>query len=131
MNVISRIKRNRMRFFLALTFTFITLFSNAQPKAVVDKAVVKLDKVKEGTTVHHVYKIKNEGNSPLILHDYNVGCPCTKILLPKTPILPGETVEVPMEFDSKGKFYLQDRVIVVNTNAPKKELLLRFKIYVQ
>ncbi len=120
-----------MKILHTIYFLCLATLTLAQPKAVVDKATVKLDKVKEGTTVYHTFKIKNEGDSPLLLQDYNVGCPCTKIQLPKQPILPGQTVDVPMEFDSKGKYYLQDRIIVVNTNTPKKELLLRFKIYVQ
>ena len=103
----------------------------AQPKVLVDKATVKFEKVVEGKLLKHIFKLTNTGDSPLVFNNYNVGCPCTTIILPKQPVLPGQTVELPMEFDSKGKYGLQDRAIINNTNLPKSELILRFKVYVK
>lgn len=118
---------------LVYLIIFLTpLLAKAQPKVVVDKAVIKMEKVREGEVVKHTFKISNSGNAPLVLSSYNVGCPCTKVTLPKQPIAPGQTVDVPMEFDSKGKYGFQDRVIVVNTNVPKNpEFILRFKVVVK
>ncbi len=121
-----------MKIFILFLFVCVTCFCSwSQPKAVVDKATVKFEKITEGTILKHVFKITNEGTQPLILNSYNVGCPCTKVVLPKDPILKGQTVSIPMEFDSNGKYGLQDRVIIINTNLPKKELVLRFKVYIK
>ena len=116
-------------FVIAICWSFLSL---AQPKIAVDRATVKFDKVSEGKVLHHTFKVTNVGDAPLLLNSYNVGCPCTKVTLPKQPIAPGQTVEIPMEFDSKGKYGFQDRSIFISTNVPKLEdFILRFKVVVK
>ena len=86
--------------------------------------------MKEGQQLSHVFEVKNIGDAPLMINDYKVACPCTKIELPKKPILPNETAKLKMTFDSKGKSYMQDRVILLQTNTKKGEEKLRFKVFV-
>ena len=78
----------------------------------------------------HEFKITNSGNAPLIINDYEVGCPCTKVILPEAPILPGETIDLKVTFDTKGKYYFQDRTIYLMTNTKKKKHAIRIKVKV-
>lgn len=96
----------------------------------IDRPVFKFPKTYEGTLLHHDYMITNTGSAPLIISDYQVSCPCTKAELPKKPILPGQTVPIRVTFDTKGKYYFQDRTIQLTTNTKKKDYQLRFKVQV-
>ena len=96
----------------------------------VDKAVHKFPKTNEGVLLAHNYIIKNTGDSPLILEDYKVACTCTKIILPAKPILPGESFKLKLTFDTKGKYYLQDRIIYIQANTKKGTHKLRMKVNV-
>ncbi len=78
-------------------------------------------------TMH--YKFSNAGDEPLILTSYKVECSCTKVLLPKDPILPGDSGIVTVIFDTKvgrARGY-QDRVVTIISNSKKGEERLHFK----
>jgi hypothetical protein len=92
---------------------------------------IKLPKAKEGDQVEHIYEFTNTGKAPLIISSYKVDCPCTKLELPKEPILPGQKGKIILSFDTKGKSFYQDRIIYLEMNTKKKTEKLRFKIYVE
>lgn len=96
----------------------------------VDNATKKFQDTKEGEVLSHVFKITNTGKTPLIINDYKVACPCTKVQLPTQPILPGKSYDMKVTFDTKGKSEWQDRMILLQTNTKKKEEKLRIKVYV-
>ncbi len=96
----------------------------------IDKALHKFPDAKQGVVVTHNFVVKNTGTVPLIISDYHVDCTCTKVVLPKKPISPGESFTLKVTFDTKDKYYYQDRTIRLQTNAKKKEQLLRFKVKV-
>lgn len=96
----------------------------------VDKAVFKFSETDEGEVLRHVYVVTNTGDTPLIISDYKVSCSCTKALLPNQPILPGESFDLLVTFDTKGKYYFQDRIIYLTTNSKKGVHKVRFKVNV-
>ncbi|MGC6434698.1 MAG: DUF1573 domain-containing protein [Crocinitomicaceae bacterium] len=115
-------------------FLFIILnsalgFSQEAEFSLLEK-VYKFPKTNEGVILNHNFKFENSGDSPLIISDYNVSCACTKVTLPNKPILPGEKGVIKVSFDTKGKYYLQDRIVYLTTNTSKKTKKLRFKVYV-
>lgn len=59
--------------------------------------------VMDGAKVEHVYKFKNTGNEPLVISNAKGSCGCTAPNWPKEPIPPGETGEILVRYDSKGK----------------------------
>ncbi len=95
-----------------------------------DKTVHKFPDVKEGIVLEHFFVVKNTGQVPLIFSDYKVACACTKVELPTQPILPGEEYKLRVTFDTKGKYYFQDRVISLIANTKKEEHKLRIKVNV-
>jgi hypothetical protein len=76
-------------------------------------------------TMH--YSFTNAGDAPLILTSYKVECNCTKVLIPKDPISPGEGGVVTVIFDTKSAHGLQDRVVTIISNSKKGEERLHFK----
>lgn len=95
----------------------------------VDKGVFTFPKTKEGPVISHDYVITNTGDSPLIISDYKVSCPCTKAILPE-PIPPGKSAVLHITFETKGKYYEQDRSIILSTNTKKGTEKVRFKVFI-
>ena len=83
----------------------------------------------EGPVLEHYFKVINTGKSPLIITEAKVSCPCTKVTFPDT-IAPGATDSILVTFETAGKFYQQDRKIILFTNTKKKVEELRFKVFV-
>jgi hypothetical protein len=96
----------------------------------IDKSQHKFPTTKQGVVLFHDYLITNTGDEPLIISDYKVSCTCTKVVLPEDPIMPGESFELQVSFDTKGKYYFQDRTILLVTNTKKKTHNIRFKVKV-
>lgn len=120
-----------MKFYLIILLTFLSIQLQAQEaRLYVQEEEHQFSDTHEGEILKHTYFITNKGDAPLIIHEYKVACPCTKLMLPKKPILPGDTFKLILSFETKGKYYLQDRVITLKTNAKKKTHKLRFKVFV-
>lgn len=86
--------------------------------------------IKEGEKVSHVYKLKNNGEVPLIIQDAKPSCGCTAPDWTKTPIPPGGEGYVKAEFDSNGKPNAQNKTITVTANTWPKTTTLTFKAMV-
>lgn len=94
------------------------------------KPTHKFKKTNEGKILTHYFVFENTGKSPLIISSYQVACHCTVIEFPTYPIAPGQKDSIKLTFNTNGKYYQQDRIIVINANTKKKENYLRFKVYV-
>lgn len=92
-------------------------------------AKLKLDKIKEGEVVQHYFVFSNTGDMPLIINDYKVTCSCTQLKFPEYPIAPGEKDSLLLTFNSNGKYYWQDRIVEIESNARNK-VKIKFKVYV-
>lgn len=73
--------------------------------------------VKNGDTVRHVYKFKNEGNVPLVIKEATVACDCTVPTWSKEPVPPGGEGEIKVEFRSKDKVGTARKEIKVYANT--------------
>ncbi len=94
------------------------------------KSLHKFPTTKQGTILTHDYLITNTGDKPLIISDYKVSCTCTKAILPENPIAPGDSFALQVSFDTKEKYYFQDRTILLITNTKKQTHSIRFKVKV-
>jgi uncharacterized membrane protein len=83
--------------------------------------------VTEGDTVLISYEIKNVGDLPLYIINYEVECGCTVLEKPLSAIEPGETYLLKVTFDTHNKYDRQDRTIKLITNAQNSPTELRFK----
>ncbi|MGB0934229.1 MAG: DUF1573 domain-containing protein [Lishizhenia sp.] len=122
-----------MRLYFAIIFIALNSafgFCQSAEFHFLDKTTVKLGKFKEGEKVTHTFTFTNSGEIPLVITNAKVSCTCTTIDFSKKPILPGDTSAITIHFDTKEKYYWQDRVVYIESNA-KKEEKLRFKLYVE
>ena len=94
------------------------------------KTVHKFPKTEEGKVLTHYFVFTNTGTAPLTIYSYSVACSCTEVTFPNYPIAPGKTDSIKMTFNTNGKYYQQDRKIILSSNARKKETVLTFKVFV-
>ncbi len=75
--------------------------------------------IKQGKVVDYIFKFSNTGNTALIIKDITTSCGCTAAVAKSKEILPGDTGELRVQFDSAGKIGNVTRMISVVTNDPK------------
>lgn len=83
--------------------------------------------INQNDIVEHTYAFTNTGEVPLIIENASASCGCTVPDWPKEPIAPGESSEIHVKFDSKGKKGPQNKQITIraNTNPNFTKVTLR------
>jgi len=82
-----------------------------------DKSSFDFGKISRGDKVKHDFKFTNTGKSPLIISGAVASCGCTTPNWPKTPVAPGESALISVQFNSTGKIGLQDKMITITANT--------------
>lgn len=84
-------------------------------------------RLNEGQKVRTQFAFTNTGTKPLIIADAIGSCGCTVPEWPRTPIEPGKSANIDVEYNSEGKRGEQLKTITVTTNTNPKENLLYIK----
>jgi hypothetical protein len=87
---------------------------HAQAKAI--DPVYDFGNVYSGTTVKHVFRLKNVGSAPLDVSGVRTSCGCTAAQPTKKQLLPGEESEIAVTFDTRTDHGPATRTITVFTN---------------
>ncbi len=118
---------------------FLTITINAQEKKVTETVqdpnapviefeteVIDYGKIDLNADGLRVFKFKNIGKSPLVISNIKSTCGCTVPKKPTEPIMPGETGEIEVKYDTKraGGF---SKMITINSNASEPAKRLRIK----
>lgn len=80
-----------------------------------------------GEKVLNVFTFTNTGDEPLILSNAKGSCGCTVPAWPKEPIAPGESGEIVVVFDSKGKKNKQSKRVTITANISPAQTFLTMK----
>lgn len=81
----------------------------------------------QGEKVQNVFTFTNTGDEPLVLISAKGSCGCTVPSWPKEPILPGESADLLVSFNSKGKKGSQAKRVTIVTNTDPKTTYLTLK----
>ena len=73
--------------------------------------------VKQGEVINHTFTFTNTGKEPLIIENASASCGCTVPDWTRTPIAPGKTGEIKVEFNSTGKFGQQAPMVTIRANT--------------
>ncbi|MFZ4260655.1 DUF1573 domain-containing protein [Sphingobacterium sp. HJSM2_6] len=84
-------------------------------------------KVKEGEVVKHVFTFENTGNHPIIISQVSASCGCTTPSYSTTPVLPGKSGEISVEFNTEGQTGQQQKIITVASNAESNIVTVQLK----
>ena len=80
--------------------------------------------IEQGEKVSHIFTFKNSGSEPLVLSNVKASCGCTTPSWTKEPVAPGESGEVHVEFDSKGKSGKQTKTVTITANTDPTTTIL-------
>lgn len=87
--------------------------------------------VNEGEKIQNVFEFTNTGDEPLIIINAKGSCGCTIPRFPKEPIMPGETANLLVQFDSKKKGKvgggLQSKRVTITANTEPQNSYLTIK----
>ena len=117
------------RFLLVFSLFLLTAsFVSAQEKeavlAVVGEAVHDFGTIKEADgPVSHIFKVKNEGNAPLIITKVTASCGCTQPEFPKEPIAPGKTGEIKVTYTPSGNAPFNKQISVYSNGKAGTTIL--------
>ncbi|MCT4665025.1 MAG: DUF1573 domain-containing protein [Flavobacteriales bacterium] len=81
--------------------------------------------ITQGESVSHVFKFKNTGTEPLIISNAKGSCGCTVPTYTRTPIAPGESGELNVTFNSRGKLNKQMKTVTITANTTPNITRLR------
>ena len=115
-----------------VTILFIGLISlsvKAQEK--VAKIEFKTDVIDYGTIEKgadgvRVFEFTNTGNAPLIISKVKASCGCTVPSKPDKPIMPGESGEIQVKYDTNRVIPFR-KTITVTSNADTPNIALKIK----
>ena len=110
-----------MKNLITILFVGLMGFSvNAQEKVAkieFKTEVIDYGTIEKGADGVRVFEFTNTGNAPLIITKVKSSCGCTIPSKPKGPILPGETGEISVKYDTNRVNPFR-KTISVFTNAP-------------
>ncbi len=121
-----------MKKILLLTFILglfaATAAAEGKPKIEFASTTHDLGTIKaDGGRATFAYEFENTGDAPLLIFSVtNGGCGCTKPSFPKEPVLPGKKGKITITFDPTGRRGELQRTVLVDTNASKKRIKLKF-----
>lgn len=113
---------------LIIGFFAATAAAETKPKIEFASTTHDLGTIKaNGGRVTFSYDFTNTGDAPLLIFSVtNGGCGCTKPSFPKEPIMPGKKGKISITFDPTGRRGELQRTVLVDTNASKKRIKLKF-----
>ena len=90
------------------------------------ETVIDYGIIENGEDGNRTFKFKNTGSSPLIFTRIFSSCGCTIPKKPEKPVLPGESGEIEVSYDTKRTGIFQ-KAITVRSNAKTANVILRIK----
>lgn len=73
--------------------------------------------IEQDSVVTHIFKFQNTGKAPLVIENASASCGCTIPDWPRTPISPGASGEIKVQFNSKGKQGIQNKAVSITANT--------------
>ncbi len=82
--------------------------------------------IEQGSDPYRYFHFTNTGDAPLTITNARGSCGCTVPTWPKEPIMPGESAEIKVRYDTKrlGKF---TKTVTITTNEANGRHVLRIK----
>tara|TARA_B100001093_G_C26215273_1_gene753775 strand:+ start:56 stop:481 length:426 start_codon:yes stop_codon:yes gene_type:complete len=117
------------KIFTVLLLCFLTFQLSAQEKTAkieFETTVIDYGTIEKGADGIRVFKFKNTGNAPLVVTSVKSSCGCTVPKKPEAPVLPGETGEIEVKYDTKRVNPIR-KTITVTSNADTPTVALKIK----
>ena len=111
------IRNTVILFIISGMYIFPQLIS---PKVGVQQLSHDFGNINQGDVVNHSFVIANNGGDLLKINDVKASCGCTAASPDKKELKPGESTNIVVSFNSKGRKGPQTKTVTVTTNDPEK-----------
>ena len=111
------IRSTAIIFFLSVLTIFPQLLA---PKVGTQQLTHDFGDINQGEVVTHSFVIANNGGDLLKILDVKAACGCTAAKPDKSELKPGESTNIAVSFNSKGRKGPQNKTVTVTTNDPEK-----------
>ncbi len=95
-----------------------------------DKSTHDFGTIDEGDVVEHTFTFTNNGKAPLVITAARGTCGCTVPTWTKDPVAPGESGEMLVKFNSRGKLNQQNKSVNITANTESGKETLQIKTFV-
>ncbi len=82
--------------------------------------------IEKGANGVRVFEFTNIGDAPLVITNVKSTCGCTVPSWPKEPVMPGETGQIEVKYDTK-RLDVFIKTILVTSNAQRPSIALKIK----
>ena len=113
-------------FCLFLAFSYNGFSQTVGPKIEFQSSVVDYGEIVKGSDGIRIFTFVNSGDMPLEITKVYSSCGCTIPKKPEKPVLPGESGEIEVSYDTKRTGIFQ-KAITVRSNAKTTNVILRIK----
>lgn len=96
------------------------------PDMTFESMTVDFGNIEQDSDPFRFAKFTNNGTEPLLIKSANGSCGCTVPTWPQTPILPGESGEIKVRYDTHRVGPI-NKTVTVNTNIEGKSFVLSVK----
>ena len=117
------------KFITVLFLGFFGLSLSAQEKtAKIEFKTIEIDygTIEKGADGVRTFEFTNSGEAPLIISNVKSSCGCTVPSWPKTPIMPGDSGEIKVKYDTNRVNPIR-KTITVTSNADTPTVALKIK----
>ena len=90
----------------------------------VEQSTFEFGLIEQGEVIQNVFEITNTGTEPLVISNAKGSCGCTVPNWPKEPVMPGETAQILVKIDSKGKKGKQSKRVTITANTDPAQTFL-------
>lgn len=105
---------------------FATAQAQKTAKMEFKSETIDYGEIKKGSDGVRVFEFTNTGTAPLVIEDVKSSCGCTVPKKPEEPILPGETGQIEVKYDTKRVGPIRKTVTVYsNAEEPVKALKIK------
>ncbi|MDA9356872.1 DUF1573 domain-containing protein [Flavobacteriaceae bacterium] len=114
---------------IILSVVFLNSNIYAQKKGAIiefESSTIDYGTIEKGDNGLRVFKFTNTGDSPLIVTKVKASCGCTVPKKPNKPILPGDSGEIEVKYDTRRVMPFK-KTISVGSNALNSTVLLTIK----
>ena len=101
------------------------------PKMSFEEEVYDFGTITAGETVEHKFTFENTGEAPLVISNAKASCGCTVPSWTKEAIKPGESGDMLVKFNSRGKKNQQNKMVRITANTEKGTETVRIKAFVE
>jgi len=113
--------------FLIVFFLFTSIISAQlfQPKLVLQQDSFDFGDITQGEKVSHTFVLSNGGGDALIISDVRASCGCTAAAPEKKELVPGESTNLLVTFNSANRKGIQHKTVRIFSNDPENpEMML-------